>query len=916
MNHKQLLLVTIFSVFTLTFFSNFILAQNPSLENLTVITIDTTKKEIPILSKISRGNDIFSTSATTVLSSEKIEQSVLSSFQPVLQGKSAGVFVQSGSGKLAQAINVRIRGTSSIHGNNQPLYIVDGHYISDLFANNSQNGPLSMLAFLNPEDIESVEIIRDASAAALYGGRAASGVVIITTKHGNESITTFNFSSQIGFSEPTKKMDLLNRTQYLSLFKESFDNTLAIKMQYSDPADHNVMGSTNYEDLLDWVFPYWRDPSDPTNLSKGPNTNWQNQILKKGFTHNYNLSARGGDEKLKYYIALSWSNQESFIIKHDFERITGLVNFDFKPNRKFSIEVNFNPSKNNLMRIPGVYNAASLTSIALLPPLDPLYIPGTTYLNNKTLYENPLISSSSYKNSAEFINGLGSISAQYNIINSLFFRAELGGAQFHFKELNNSDNSQNNNKTLTTDQNYSLNFLKDFGNKLNLTVKGGFRSNKNNIDVDYKSNTTSGSYSNNDKYTSYYLISSLNYKNRYYLDLVGRYDGTSRLGKDNRNAFFPFVSLSWIAIEKDITKSLSFIDQIKLNTNYGITGNDQFSPTNYMVSPSINWELIKHLNFGMDISFFEKRLLCSVDYYTKITSNIFFNQSIPSGNSFGNFILKNFGTIKNKGWEFTINSTNFNGKFQWYTNFNIAFNKNRVSDLGGYNYHSNLWLVTEGYPVGVFYTKKFAGVNPTNGDAQFYTDATRLTKTNLLSAARPQVVGDPNPKFFGGLTNSFTYKGFDLSFMLQFVYGNDIFNGGFQWQADGSYFDNQIMDLYNNHWKKPGDNAKYPQPRFDIGNGYGVSSMLIFDGSYIRLKDLTIGYTINSGFISKYKVNSFRLFLTGQNLLTFTKYPGWDPEAGFWGASSSASVNSIEQGYDYFTPPQSRIITFGIQLGF
>jgi len=914
MNYKYLLRATIFSIFTLTLFSKFILAQNPSPENVRIITMDTTKKETPVLSMVPSGNDLFSTSAKTILSSQKIEQSVLSSFQSVLQGKSAGVFVQSGSGKLAQAINVRIRGTSSIHGNNQPLYIVDGHYISDLFVNNSQKEPLSILTFLNPADIETVEIIRDASAAALYGGRAASGVVIITTKQGNESKTTFNFSSQIGFSVPTKKMDLLNRAQYLSLFKESFDNTLAIKMQYSDPADHNVLGSTNYEDLLDWVFPYWRDPSDPTNLSKGPNTNWQNQIFKKGFTHNYNLSARGGDEKLKYYTAFSWSNQESFIIGHDFERITGLVNFDFKLNRKFSIELSFNPSKTNVMRIPSDYGT-SLTSAVLLPPLDPLYIPGTTNLNNKTVYENPLISSSSYKNSAEFINGLGSISAQYNIINSLFFTAELRGAQFHFKELNNIDNSQNDNKALTIDQNYSLNFLKGFGNKLNLTVKGGFRSNKNNVDVMYKSNTTGGSYSNNDKYTSCYLISSLNYKNRYYLDLIGRYDGTSRLGKDNRNAFFPFVSLSWVVTGKEINKNLSFINQLKLNTSYGITENDQFSSANSIIS-SLDWQPIKHLDFGMNISFFEKRFVCNIDYYEKISSKTFFNQAIASGNSFGNFMLTNRGTVKNKGWEFTISTTNLNNRFQWYTIFNIAFNKNRITNLVGYDYHSGISSIMEGYPLGVFYTKKFAGVDPANGDALFYTDATSLTKTYILSHAGSQVVGNPNPKFFGGITNSFTYKGFDLSFMLQFVYGNDIFNGGFQWQADGSYFDNQIVDLYNNHWKKPGDNAKYPQPRLDIGNGYGVSSMLIFDGSYIRLKDLTIGYTINSGFISKYKVNSFRLFLTGQNLLTFTKYPGWDPEAGFWGASSSASVNSIVQGYDYFTPPQSRIITFGIQLGF
>lgn len=913
MNHKQLFLVTIFSVFTLTLFSDFILAQNLSPENIAVITIDTTKKETPVLSKISRGNDIFSTSATTILSSEKVEQSVLSSFQSALQGKSAGVFVQSGSGKLAQAINVRIRGTSSIHGNNQPLYIVDGHYISDLFANNSKNEQLSMLTFLNPEDIESVEVIRDASAAALYGGRAASGVVIITTKHGNKSKTTFNFSSQIGFSVPTKKMDLLNRTQYLSLFKESFDNTLAINMKDPNPANHNVWGTTNYVDVLDLVFPYWRDPSDPTNLSKGPNTNWEDQIFRTGFIQNYNLSASGGDEKLKYYTSLSWSNQESFVIGQDFGKMTGVVSFDFKPNRKLSIELSFNPSKTKLFRVPNASALSSLTQIVLLPPLDPLYIPGTANLNNLTLYENPLISAG--KNSAEFINSLGNISAQYNIINSLFFRAELGGAQFHFKELNNIGNSQNNNKTLTIDQNYSLNFLKDFGNKLNLTVKGGFRSNKNNVDVVYKSNTTSSSYSNNDKYTSYYLISSLNYKNRYYLDLIGRYDGTSRLGKDNRNTFFPFISLSWVAIEKDITKSLSFIDQLKLNTSYGITGNDQFSTTNLIISPTVDWQTIKHLNLGTELTLLNKRLTCEINYYIKKTSNIFFNKNLPNTDG-STVVLSNFGEIENKGWEFTINSTNFKGEFQWYTNFNIAFNKNRVSDLGGYDYHSNLWLVTEGYPVGVFYTKKIAGVNPANGDALFYNDATRLTKTNILSHAGSQVVGDPNPKFFGGLTNSFTYKGFDLSFMLQFVYGNDIFNGGFQWQADGSYFDNQIVDLYNNHWKKPGDNAKYPQPRFDIGNGYGISSMLIFDGSYIRLKDLTIGYTINSGFISKYKVNSFRLFLTGQNLLTFTNYPGWDPEAGFWGTGSSASVNSIEQGYDYFTPPQSRIITFGIQLGF
>jgi outer membrane receptor protein involved in Fe transport len=335
-------------------------------------------------------------------------------------------------------------------------------------------------------------------------------------------------------------------------------------------------------------------------------------------------------------------------------------------------------------------------------------------------------------------------------------------------------------------------------------------------------------------------------------------------------------------------------------------------------SPDLRWETTEQFNIGIDFGFFNNRISGEIDYYQKYTSDLLLSSLVPATTGFTS-VYMNVGSLENKGWEFVLNTVNIDRAFKWTTNFNIAFNKNLVTDIDGQIIATGIWRVMEGHPIGIFFTKEFAGVDPENGDALFYRyeskDSTATTKS--LAQAANRIVGDPNPDFWGGFSNHFRFKGFDLGIMLQFVWGHDIYNRGRQWQADGfSWLDNQTLDFYQDHWTPENRNAKYPQPRFDTGNGYGQSSLLVFDGSYIRLKDITLGYTVPRQLVQKAHFESIRVFVRAYNLFTFTKYPGWDPEVDSPGTGPSNQGLNITPGWDFYTAPQPRTFTFGLNLVF
>ncbi len=898
------------------------------------------------------------TGSISAVRASDIANSTQPSFESAIQGKASGVYVQGGSGKLGQAIKVRVRGSSSITADNQPLYVIDGIPINTANIGTGGNEPTNPMADLNPADIESIQILKDASAAAIYGARAANGVVLITTKRGKEGKTLFTYTAQGGFSDPAKKVGFLNRQQYLSLVEEGFNN---MDKLYGAGA----LGYATWQALLDDWFPYWRDADNPNDLTKGPDENWEDLALRRGYTQQHDLAASGGTEKTKFYTSLSWANQEAVVIKNDFDRVSARFTLDHKANDFVSFGLSLNPVRSRSWRVANDNAFATPLQMVALSPLDPAYIPGTNELNSLTQYENGLIPAEYNSFNALVYRNMGNIFAQFNLIDGLTFKTEFGADQTNQKEkgywgrLTNDGGPYGSAEERTvTLLNYTSNsyftYNKDFAKllNLNLNVVTGMTYEESYRDVQwngaenfpsdkFKRISSAAEPSGSDgwgtgySFLSYFLRSNFKLADKYLFTLSGRYDGSSRFGKENRFGFFPAASAAWIITKEKFMQNLGFLSFLKLRGSWGLTGNAEignfssrglYSASNYagysgLVPVSLpwddlKWETTEQINIGLDFGFLDNRITGEIDYYIKNTSDLLLSANVPATSGFTS-IVKNIGDLENKGWEFLLNTVNLTQPLMWNTSFNFSTNKNKVTNLDGQIIRVGNWRAMEGQPIGIFWMPVYAGVKPENGDALFYVDDKKVETTNNIAAAAQQMAGDPNPDFTGGMTNTLNFKGFDLSFTMQFVYGNEIFNGGRQWQADGlSWFDNQTLEFYQNYWKKPGDKTKYPQPRLWEGNGYGISSMLVFDGSYLRLKDVTLGYTLKSRLMSNYGLSNIRFFVKGLNLWTLTDYVGWDPEANFVGTGPSAQTMNLRQGYDFYTTPQPRTITFGAQVRF
>ncbi len=883
------------------------------------------------------------TGSISQVRAEDIANTTQPSFESAIQGRTAGVYVQGGSGKIGQAIKVRVRGSASVSASNQPLYVVDGFPIIAEDLGTAGNEPINPMADLNPADIESIQVLKDASAAAIYGSRAANGVVLITTKRGQEGATQINFSTQVGFSEPANKVGFLNREQYLDLFQQSYENNPGT--QFFGP---------NYEDALDWGWPYWREGAD---------VNWEDEALKRGNLQQYDLSARGGTANTRYYAALSYVDQEGILLGNEYNRISGRLNLDQDASDRLAFGMNLNFVRSETNRVANDNAFATPLQMIALPPINPTHDPNTGELNRRTAYANGLIPAKYSNFDQEVYRTIGNVFANYNILPSLQFRSEWGVDVYAQREMGYQGRLTNDggptgvgsDRTVTmrslSTNNY-LTFDQTFADVFDLNLVGGMSFQDANQDV---ASITSRNFPNDHfkrlasaaeiagasstgtrySYVSYFSRANINLYGRYLLSLSGRLDGSSRFSTDHRYGFFPAASAAWIMTNESFMENSGVISFLKPRVSWGIVGNSEignfqwqalYAASNYaglsgmipttVPSPDLRWETTYQTDFGLDFGFFDNRITGEIDYYVKNTEDLLLSVNLPGTSGFNN-VTQNVGNLENKGWEFALNTVNLTGEFQWNTNFNIAFNKNEVTNLDDQIIQIANSRAMEGQPLGVFWMPVYAGVDPENGDALFYTDDTQTETTTSLQAAEHQVAGDPNPDFMGGLNNTFRFRGFDLSVLFQFVYGNDIFNAGRQWQADGiSWKDNQTLDFYENHWREPGDDARYPQPRWLDGNGYGVSSMLIFDGSYIRLKDATLGYTLPSDLVSRANIASIRIFAKGLNLLTWTEYPGWDPEANFVGTGPSAQTQNILQGRDFYTAPQPRSITFGLTMGF
>ncbi|WP_031526077.1 SusC/RagA family TonB-linked outer membrane protein [Dyadobacter crusticola] len=902
----------------------------------------------------------------------EIQNMPVTSVDAALQGRAAGVYVNSGTGKLGQAINVRVRGNSSISASSQPLYVIDGMPVTTSDVSNSTGGATNPLADFNSNDIESIEILKDASAGAIYGSRAANGVVLITTKRGKAGKTNVSVNYQIGSSEATRRVDFLNAEQYVKFYTMAANNRDRIDgVDPNDPDSYTqyMLGEGGFLDT--YSLGTYGTPDQKEYL-------WQDQAFQKAPQQQLDFQLNGGNEKTKFFVSGQYLDQKGTIIGNKLDRLSGRLNLDHQAYKWLQVGLSMGLSRTVNKRLPGDNAFSNPLQMAALTPLTPFNDPATGLPTGTPpgevgvpLYFNPMISIKYASFVATTSRNLTTAYGQLNLLPGLRFRSELG-----IDILNQNEESYYQTQNIrnvstavaglgenfgTFITNYNTNNFFSYEKVVNNHAFDGTlgmsyqqsQSRENSIEgTQFPSNsykkiasaaTKSGGSSSetNYRFLSYFLRVNYKFSDKYLLSASARIDGSSRFGVDSRYGFFPSVSAGWVLSEENFLKDNVTISFLKLRGSYGTTGNSEIGDfpqlglfagdagyagaagqrPSQLANPNLQWETTNQADIGLDFGLFNNRINGEIDYYEKKTKGLLLQVNVPATTGFST-LYANVGKLENKGFEFVLNTQNLIGKFKWNTSLNFATNKNEVTDIQGQIIEGgirNMNRVMEGQPVGVFYTVEYAGVDPANGDALFYknTEADpRGTVTNSgYNSAQRIAAGSPNPKIVGGITNTFSFKGLDLNVFFNGVAGNKInFYGVGQYSsANGIYEDNQTADQMN-AWTPENPNTDVPEARFYRGNGNQASTRYILDGSYLRLRSVTLGYNLPSSITSKLKMERVRVYVSGLNLATFTNYKGWDPEVN---TDDLPEVDTkFALGNDFYTAPQPRTIMVGINVGF
>lgn len=908
------------------------------------------------------------------ISGEELRSSPVNSIESAIQGRAAGVNITQGTGKLGQGIQMRIRGSSSVSASNEPLYIIDGVPVTT--QSQSSTTATNPLADLNYADVESIEILKDASAAAIYGSRASNGVVIITTRQGQAGGTKVNYNFQTGISSPTNRtVGWLNTDEYIEFYLEAAANTDEI-LGTGQAYQNYIRGFMSSAAAGQLSF----DANDNPIWADGViDTDWQDQSYQDASMQRHELSVSGGDDRTRFFASGSWSDEKGILISDEFERISGRLNLDHQAKDWLNVGLNFSLARTVNTRVPGDNLFANPMQLIALPPITPVIDPRTGELSGDyTLYYNNLRHAEFTDFTTTVFRNLSNAYATAEIAPGLRFRSEFGidlltqnedeyygrGAARGLSLAANGYGVSTWVRVLNYNVNNFVNYTTNFEDIHDLELVAGTSyqlSDRERTSVagtgtpsddfqkiasaaDITSGTSTGSRFS---FLSYFARANYKFDNKYLFTVSGRVDGSSRFGVDARYGFFPAVSAGWILTEESFLQDAGPLSFLKLRASYGVTGNAEinnfahlglFGASSYAgqtalipsqtPNPDLKWETTTQVDVGLDFGFFDDRLTGEIDYYVKNTEDLLLNVNVPEITGFSSQ-TRNVGELKNNGFEVFLNSNNLVGDFRWTTTFNIAFNRNEITNLDGQIIEAAFVnRAVEGEPIGTFFAEEYAGVNPDNGDGLFYlnrepTEAElnsgavilfndRYATTSHAMAERV-VIGNPNPDFIGGLGNNFSYRGFDLNIFFQFSYGNDIYwgGGGRFHSANGIFEDNQTK-MQLDRWQQPGDETDVPQARLFLANGYNHSSRYVDDGSYLRLKNMTFGYNLPRNVIDRVGLSSARIYATGYNLLTFTNYEGgWDPEV-----NTDFLAGNIGLGNDFYSAPQARTLLLGVNIEF
>jgi TonB-linked SusC/RagA family outer membrane protein len=863
------------------------------------------------------------------VNSDQIENVPAIGPQQLLQGNAAGVQMFSTSGVVGSAPAVRIRGVASINAGGQPLYVVDG---VPLNTGNYSNGlgavALNPLQDINPNDIESISVLKDAAAVAIYGSRGANGVILINTKKGKPNQDRITFDYYTGWSEPTGEFEMLSADQFRGFM-----------------SDYNGV--------------------DPASLPQG-GFDWVNGVERTGRLNNYSVSMNGGSDKTQYFVSAGYQDQEGYIIGNDFERINGRLNLKHTVNERFRFGANIGVSRALNDRINSdnstfaPYTSARLQLPYVLPRDEDGQYVNTGFIANVFAIEDLAVVNLVTRRTT------GNLYAMFDIVpNKLTFRSDFGADMVQTEETIREPEIVSpggygyrrilqDNKWLTTN---TLNYTEEFGNSFFEALAGmSFETSRlqsttvegSDFAADALRNIASAAtptttFASRTEWALFSQFLRLNFRHndRYLLEASIRRDGSSRFGEDNRYGTFWAVGAGWIISEESFMQG-SFFDNLKLSASYGTSGNDQIAnfasrglygsgvASDYAGSPglrpiqaanpALQWEETAQLDVGLSAAMFDSRLNFELSVYQKTTSDMLLEFQLPTTSGFES-IVRNAAEMENRGVDLSITSVNVRRpNFEWTTNFNVGYLQNEVTNLPEaavddqgrrfLNGSANQRAI-EGESVNTFFLIRYNGVNPETGDAE-WLDAEGNITLSPTSADRV-IVGSAIPDFTGGLTNTFRYKDLSLSAFFSFVSGNKIYLGEYRFTdgLTGGGF-NKSIDVLD-YWQQPGDNSFAPASDSPTADAFAQrSTAQLFNGSFIRLRNLTLAYRLRGSALNTNAFRSIRLYVMGQNLLTIkdSDFRGPDPEINGQGQ------NNQIQGESFFTPPQARTITVGATVQF
>jgi TonB-linked SusC/RagA family outer membrane protein len=868
------------------------------------------------------------TTSISTVSTRELEKKPITNVAQAIQGRAAGVSVIKPNGAPDAGMVVRVRGTTSLNGNNDPLYVVDGV-------------PMTDISYLSANEIESMQILKDASSAAIYGSRAANGVVIITTKSGESGEAKITFNGHVGITDLTNKIEPLNLEQYRELLS---DMELNISL--------------------------------PDNLTD--QTDWYEETYQTALTQNYQISASNGDEKMNYYITGGYTREEGVIEVSFFERYNFKANLENEIRPWLNVGANVSYSDytgNGIISGTGANRAGVVLSVINTPTYAPIWDtekPDRYYNNfygvnithpvenmsrsedNRSNTQRLLATGQAEITFASNLRLKSSITLDRSYNHSVSFLDPVKTAWGRSNYGLGSDN-----RSLSTVMVYDnvLNYNKSFDNH-SFDLMAGSSGTTSEWSQSYQSashyrdgsiktlNAANKISPGNGTVASEWAIMSwfgrlaCNFSDKYLLTLNMRADGSSKLHPDHRWGYFPSASAAWRLSSEPFMAGIDWIDDLKIRGGWGQTGNQSglgdyayleryniirqnwweegnqnatviLSQAN-LRNTDLTWETTTQTNVGVDLTILRNRLTFMMDWYYKKTTDMLMTVDLPAGSAAANTISRNEGEMTNTGFEFMLSSHNFTRpNFRWDTDFNISFNRNELTALEltkVYNYAVTSEFVNEyavriepGRPLGGFYGYISDGVDPETGELM-YRD---VNEDGILSTTDRTYIGDPNPDFTFGMTNTITYKGFSLNLLLQGSYGNDIYNAS-RIETEGMYDGKNQSKAILDRWRIPGQITDTPKAGFDIK----TSSYFVEDGSYLRVKDITLAYEFKKAFLSRLGIARLQPYVTATNLLTLTNYSGMDPEVNQWGNSGAV------QGIDWGTYPQTKSFVFGVNVEF